>query len=526
MKLEDVSLPFWVVCNQIKNEKGELFEFKDHYFLYDILRDKSQLQVIKKAAQVGLSVTMNLKTFFFADKMGLSSIYIMPSDSDVEEFAKTKTDRIFQANECIRKRIKLDNVGLKQIGNTFIYYKGTRSKAAPISTTTDILVFDEYDRCDLEIAEIYSSRIVASKFKGKWLLSNPSSVGVGVDLAWKQSDKKEWFITCKKCGESQSLEWETNVDEIRGIYVCRNCGKELTDNERKIGKWQATGQGEWSGYHISQMMAPWLTAKDLIKEKEEKGIEYFRNFILGEQCSVGTSADFRQIITDNWTTDPLDAPPYYMGVDIGKRKHWVLGSRKGIFKIGVCESREELESVITRYNPIVVMDSGPERTWAEEFKRKFPKLFLCFYRRDKDIAEMVQWGGEKGNFEDAKNWGYVWIDRNRVIDDLVYNLMRGEIQFSLSRDDLEKYIKQWEDMRRIEEEVKSLRTGRYIWEAVKGINHFASASWFYFIACKRGNIKTSFLEELKAKPLTVIQTTQGGEQKFADLKEIWEEIHL
>lgn len=526
MKIEDVSIPFWVIQNKIKNEKNELFEFKSHYFLYDPLRDMSRLQVIKKAAQIGLSVTMNLKAFFVASKLNLSVIYTMPSDSDVEEFSKTKADRIFQSNECIRKEIRLDNVGLKQVGETFIYYKGTRSKAAPISTTTDILIHDEIDRSDMEIIEIYSSRIAASKFKGKWLLSNPSTTNVGVDLAWKKSDKKEWHITCGDCKHEQYLEWEKNVDEIRGIYVCQNCGKEITDKERMKGRWLPTAEGEWSGYHISQMMASWISAEELIKEKEEKGIEYFRNFVLGEPYSVGTTADFRQVITDNWTVDTLDSPPLYMGVDIGKRKHWVLGDKKGIFKIGVCESREELESVINHYNPLVVMDSGPERTWAEEFKRKYPKVFLCFYRHDKNIAQMIQWGGEKGNFEDSKNWGYVWIDRNRLIDDLIYNMMRGEVLFALHREDLERMIKHWETMRRVEEEVKGLRTSRYIWETTTGVNHFASALWFYYIARKRADIKTSFGGELGARPRQLVNITAEGEHKIADLKEIWEETNL
>src|SRR3990167_2748482 len=469
MKIENFSIPFWILKNGIKNEKDQLFEFKDHFFLFDILRDFKQKQVIKKAAQVGLSVSMNLKAFFFAKQFGLSSIYIMPSDSDVEEFSKTKTDRIYQSNECIRRSIRMDNVGLKQIGDTFIYFKGTRSKAAPISTTTDILIRDEYDRHDLEISEIYSSRTSASKFKGEWTLSNPSTKGVGVDALWQLSDKKEWFIRCEECNEEQPLIWEKNVDEIKGIYVCSKCGAEI--KERRKGKWISTGLGEWSGYHISQMLAQWLTAKDLIKEKETKGIEYFYNFILGEPYAVGDIPNFRQIITDNWTTEAIDEEPFYMGIDVGKEKHWVLGSAKGIFKIGKCLSRQELEDVIIRYNPTVVMDSGPERTWAEEFKKKFPKLFLCFYRKDKNIADMIQWGGDKGAFEDAKNWGYVWIDRNRVVEQTVWSLKENEIKFALSREDLEKVIQHWSAMRRIEEEVKSLRDKRYVWENT-GPNHF------------------------------------------------------
>ena len=525
--MEKNSIPLWIMQEGIVNERGESFEFKDHLFLYDILKDQLPRQVIMKCAQIGASVSMNLKAFFFADKLKLSSIYTMPSDSDVQEFSKTKTDKIFTANSKIRERILLDNVGLKEVGDkrgsVFIYFKGTRSKAAPISTTTDLLIHDELDRSDFSIIEIYESRISNSKYKGIWYLSNPSTTNAGVDVYWKKSDKKEWFITCPACKYEQFLKWEENVDEIRQIYVCAKCNAEILDDTRRLGKWKATAKGDWSGYHISQMMAPWHSARNLIKVKDTRGVEYFKNFVLGEPYSIGELADFRQMITDSWTPSVLDKKPFFMGVDVGKEKHWVLGSETGIFKIGKCESREELESVIDRYNPTVVMDSGPERTWAEEFKKKYPKLYLCFYRKDKDIAKMIEWGGEKGTFENIKNRGYVWIDRNRVIDATVYDMMRGEIQFSISREDLERYITHWETMRRIVEDVPALRSERYVWESTTGMNHWASATWFYWLALKKRPGPVEVIDEKVSRPEEMIQVTSEG-IKMRPLKEVMQEI--
>lgn len=444
----------------------------------------------------------------------------MPSDMDVSEFVKTKADKIFQANEVLRKKFSSDTVGLKQIGDRFIYYKGTKSKTVAISTTADVLIHDEIDRSDLGIIETYKSRISASKYKGVWYLSNPSLISVGVDETWKLSDQKEWFITCSKCGTEQFLKWEDNVDEIRQIYVCNNCGKEITDKERKLGKWKATKQGkEVSGYHISQMMAPWITAKDLIKERELRGDDYFRNFILGEPYSVGEEANIRQAILDGWTAEPLDRKPFFMGIDIGRIKHYVLGSEEGIFKIGTCESREEVESIIDRYNPIVVMDAGPERTWAEEFKKKYPKLFLNFYRRDKDIAELIKWGGMKDNEEDRKNWGFVWTDRTRIIDKTIDEIVRGNIQFALTREDLEQMIRHWESMRRIIEETPQ-RTERYIWESKTGVDHLCHALVYYVIARNRKAKEFEFLSEQEQKKDIIERTGSGFHMR--SLKEIIE----
>src|SRR3990167_6490075 len=141
--IKDLSIPHWVIENQFVNERGEVLEFRNHLFLYDILADISRIQVIKKCAQVGVSVTMTLKAYFMAQKGRMNVIYTMPSDTDVSEFVKTKVDMIFQSNETLRRQFSSDTVGLKQIADRFIYYKGTRSKTAPLATTADVLIHDE-----------------------------------------------------------------------------------------------------------------------------------------------------------------------------------------------------------------------------------------------------------------------------------------------------------------------------------------------------------------------------------------------
>jgi len=518
--IKDLSIPHWVIDNEFINERGEILEFRDRLFLYDILADTSQIQVVKKCSQVGVSVMETLKAYFVAQKGRMNVIYTMPSDSDVSEFVRTKADMIFQSNELMRSQFSSDTIGLKQIGDRFIYYKGTRSKTAPISTSADLLIHDEIDRSDLGIIETYRSRLSASLYKGIWYVSNPSLTGIGVDEIWQKSDMKEWFIACNKCGEIQTLKWDENVDEIKKIYVCKKCGKELTNNERRKGKWIATNPGkEISGYHISQMMAPWLSALELIKEKSDRGEEYFRNFILGEPYSAGEEANVRQAILDVWTPKPIDDKPFFMGIDIGIEKHYVIGSREGIFNIGLCRSREELEAIIEKYNPIWVMDSGPERTWAEEFKKKYPKGFLNFYRKDKPKAEIIKWGGYSKGVEDKKNWGYIWTDRTRIIDKTLYEILSGNIQFSVSREDLEKYIKHWESMRRIIEQTPD-KTERYIWDSSTGNDHWCHATVLYYIATQRGKEKMEFIQEKERREEIIERTPEGF--KMRPLKEIIE----
>lgn len=501
--------------NNFVNEKGDPLVFNDHMFMLKPYADFTPEQVHMKGAQIGETIMMVFKCCYAAKVLKMNIIYTLPSDSDMWEFVPSKANKIIHGNEWIRKSLRQDTTGMKGIGNRFIFFKGTRSKTAAISTTADLLVHDELDRSDQGVIETYRSRIKFSKFKWRWVLSNPSVSRFGVDLQWRKSNKQEWFITCIKCKTEQVIQWNINVNYKKGIYECVSCKKEITDNERRLGRWIETEPGaEVSGYHISQIMAPWLSAKDLIKERETTDDEYFNNFILGEPVGIGDTERFRQFILDNWTPEPLDVGPFVMGIDVGRIKHYVLGNKDGIFKIGKCESREELEYIIEKYNPIVVMDAGPERTWAEEFRKKYPKFHICFFNRDKDRKVMIKWGEE----EDA---GIVWADRNRSIDAVVNDLALGEILYHVDQKTLEPYIKHWETMVR-KKETTPLGIDRFVWDTAttSGQDHWAFATLYYWIARRRSqDIQILKAHTAKAE---VIRQRADGEFEMADIEEMLE----
>ena len=68
MKLEDISIICWLKTHDIKNEKGEPIDFKEHRFLFDIYRDESPNIVCMKAAQVGMSTCEVLRVLWLAAK--------------------------------------------------------------------------------------------------------------------------------------------------------------------------------------------------------------------------------------------------------------------------------------------------------------------------------------------------------------------------------------------------------------------------------------------------------------------------
>ena len=63
-KVEDYSILDWIFRQGITSEKGEPLDFKDHAFLLDILCDWSKNIAVKACAQVGKSVSFNLKALY------------------------------------------------------------------------------------------------------------------------------------------------------------------------------------------------------------------------------------------------------------------------------------------------------------------------------------------------------------------------------------------------------------------------------------------------------------------------------
>lgn len=519
MNIQDSSVLAWIHENRLVNEMGEPITFKDRLFMFDILADFSPNIVVKKASQIGGSLTFILKVLHLARSKlyRFNSIYTLPSDADVWEFVPTKVDKIISSNPSLRKDLSTDKVELKEFAGRFVHFKGTRSKTAPIMTTADLLVKDEKDRSDQNILSQYDSRTGASKWGWKWELSNPSVINAGVDLTWQVSDQKEWHVRCEGCKVEQVLRFDRNVDLIRGIFVCAGCKAPISDEARARGRWIPRYPGaKWSGYHVSQLMAPWISAKKVIEERDGHNDEYFQNFVLGEPYAAGDVEDFRQIILDCWTPNAIARKPYILGVDVGRIKHYVLGSPEGIFKVGRLETREELEDIIDRYNPITVMDAGPERTWAEEFRKKYPRLSICFFKRDKDRTQMVKWG-EK---EDA---GVVWADRNRTIDAVVRDLLMGEILFDVPAADLEKYIKHWVNMVRMREE-DALGRDRYVWDksSESAPDHWPLATVYWWIARSRAHPAQFVESKGEGKQKLIVPDKMGG-YKFADLEQYFDE---
>ena len=190
----------WVLDSQLINENQKPFEFDNHRFMLQPYSDSSPDQVIMKSAQVGWSVAAILKSIHAAKFLKLNVIYVLPTRNVVHDFVTPKVNPLIQRNPVIAEMVKgSDSTSLKQVGDRFIYFRGSFHEGEAISTTADLIVADEYDRSDQSVLTVYQSRLQASEFGWYWRFSNPSVPGFGVHDWYQESDQMHWFVTCPHC---------------------------------------------------------------------------------------------------------------------------------------------------------------------------------------------------------------------------------------------------------------------------------------------------------------------------------------
>ncbi len=227
-RAEAVSAIAWILKNNLVNENGSLIEFIDHSFLIDPYLDNTPRQVIKKAAQIGWSTLAILRSFHLARFAGANIIHTFPSRSMSKDFVVPKVDPLIQRNPIIRSIVGVDSVFLKQIGDRFVYYRGSYENTEAISISAHILINDEYDRSNQNVLKTYRSRLDDAKrdrpeLGWEWQFSNPSIPGHGVDVLWQKSDQKHWFVKCPHCNRDWYMRFPDNVDFKRKIRMCDKC---------------------------------------------------------------------------------------------------------------------------------------------------------------------------------------------------------------------------------------------------------------------------------------------------------------
>jgi hypothetical protein len=237
-----------------------------------------------------------------------------------------------------------------------------------------------------------------------------------------------------------------NVQDKTGYYYgCVNCKHEL---DRHQGEWIARwpDKKEVSGYWISLLMAPTISADYVKLQERTKPADFFDNFILGIPHTGTGNTITKDIFLKNLTdkVNPQDGR-IVIGVDPGVVMRYVIGNNRGIFYYGECTGYKELELLLKRWpNSIMVIDQGGDIVGNRDLRERYKnRVFLAFYGEERTNGELFAWN------DDAQT---VTIDRNNTIQLLVDEFRDKRIPIYGTELDWYDYWVHWSHIYRIVEE--------------------------------------------------------------------------
>lgn len=491
----------WVLKHKIKNEVGFPIEFTKRKFLWDIYNDLSPLQVWLKPPQIGATVAQTIKSFYVAKKKTRQIIYTLPTQGDVQDMVGGSINRIIAQNPILMSWVKdHDTVEQKTVGDSMIFYRGTFTAKQAMMIPSGLNIHDEVDASDPNVITQYENRLQAQEDGGwRWYFSHPSLSGHGVDIYWNQSDKKEWFITCNKCKHEQTLTWPESINIERAEYICKSCASTIDESCRINGRWMATSTGEFSGYHVSQLMLYNKSAKDIIKAFNDplKDKQYFYNYVLGlpyigSDDKIEPSTVLKNCV--DIVNDQEDRT--IIGVDTGDDYiSYVLMNKQGVFfydtEKGITATKNPYD-VIRRHlknfpKSIAIFDQGGELMNTRQLQAEYPgRVFLVFYRKDRKSIDLVDWG-------ESAEYGKVTVDRNRMMTLMVEQLRDiGRIRLHGTREEWQDFASHFGNIYREkiavketkDKDNKELYGNEYVWKR-NGPDHYVHALLYAIVGLQR-----------------------------------------
>jgi hypothetical protein len=385
--------------------EGRPFSFEGHEYLRAIYDDTSPHVVLSKAAQIG-GTTWALLRALHGNISGLTVAYYFPTKTDVLDFSRSRVGPLVRENSFLAKLIRdTDTVGLKQIGDGFLFFRGMQSAVQMKSIPADMVVFDELDEVEPDARILALERISHSLYGRTIDLSNPSLPGYGIDEQYERSDQRHWVIKCPGCRYEVCLEREFPAklgQEVRvilprkdGSYyrACPRCTHEL---DLAQGQWVADyPDRKIHGYRISQLFSAIVNPGDILNEyRTTKHPNRFYNLKIGVPwADLERRLDPAAVLACLGDVTPWRDEDHecHMGVDTGKQFHVVI-LRKDIsdrepttiLYVTTCESFDELGDLMDRFQVRrCVIDAMPEIHATRQFAKEFSgRAYMCFFNEN------------------------------------------------------------------------------------------------------------------------------------------------
>lgn len=411
---ETMELLEWAQCHRsIDDQPFSLERFKP---LEAIYRDDHPAKVIIKPAQVGVSeyaITLAVWAMvagfriWSTVKKGINVGYLFPTQSALRDFSKerfsglkretTYLAAIFDDNE-------FDEVGFKQVGDSYLYLRGAWSVAGLKSFPADLLIFDEYDEMDPAAIQLGRKRVRQSVIKREVYVSTPTLPEVGIHALYLSSDQRVWEVECQECGQHNELDY---FRDVRANGQSYDAWKRWNKEQIALSSWSVAcpsckgtldrfGPGRWiarrpevttlRGYHVPALCFPAVSLEELglsaISKDPTVLTEFYRSDLGLPYTAAGSRVTVEMLLKLFAELDGGELPATQwtrvtMGVDVGAEFHYRVDAtgadgRRYCLAMGDVESWERVGVLMDQYSVrSCVVDAQPEHHGAKAFCERF-----------------------------------------------------------------------------------------------------------------------------------------------------------
>lgn len=228
----------------------------------ELTNPRVQVHVWLWASRMGKTRMWLNAAGFFIDHEPSGMMAMYPTKEDAESESKEKLQPAIDASPALRGKVSEakggsgDNtVTLKKFRGGYLAYVGSNSPSKLRRRAARVLFADEVDGYKASSGkEGDPLRLLFNRAKNfrrpvRILSSTPTIQGHSAIANWyEQSDQRQWFCPCVKCGEFQTLKWAQfkwpGDDRAKIRYHCEVCRHAHTEPERermiRKGEWRAT----------------------------------------------------------------------------------------------------------------------------------------------------------------------------------------------------------------------------------------------------------------------------------------------
>jgi hypothetical protein len=506
---------------------GRKYSFKGHEFQQKVLEDTSQEVNTQKCSQIGMTETQARWSLGVCKVFpGFSLIYTMPYSNDAELLCRTRVDPIITDSPDLKAAVNPDmnNSQIKQIGTSFIYFRGTQGNTQAISIPADCIVSDEIDRSSDHILSQYTSRLTHSAWKLRRNFSTPTVDGYGIALKMETSRRFRNLCKCEFCAHSfvpdyyehvKIPDYSGDLDAVTKRMLaqlrwkearlhCPKCGKtpSLLPEFREWVQENLDDQHDPAGYYVSPFDAPMLITPSYLIEASTKYARKseFRNQNLGKTSQESEDTlTLSDLVKSLIYSNLQDSGLYAMGADMGLTCRIVIGriDHNGILvvvhreKVPLGNFEARSRELAAEFRCVMkVFDSQPYVDLVMRMQKRDPNLYAAIFVTSKkvEVFKVVEQAAEP---EEGKlDVRQAQINRNKALDELVGHIKQQGMALQADANEDEDFAAECTDMKRVQTVDKDGELG-FSWEkSAAGNDHYFFALLYLYVAARLKGLAT------------------------------------